>query len=232
LDYFTYQERPVFDMTLNFPLLRALTRLDATLARDLWEWDADLPAHAWLGNFASNHDLAADRPGTLFADEPLRQRAQAAWLLLGPGTPFVYYGNEIGQPQGPERGDVKHRKPLDWQEVARQRDDAGSLWHWHRRLIELRREHASIRRGKAQFLKTNAGPELLALWRETEGDTTLTLLNGSADTLDELTVTLPETPTVITPRWLLGEGPPPKFEGVDLDAGSLAPYETRVLVFK
>jgi hypothetical protein len=81
-------------------------------------------------------------------------------------------------------------------------------------------------------LKTNAGPELLALWRETDGDITLTLLNGSADTLEELTVTLPGIPTVITPRWLLGEGRRPKLEGVVLDAGSLAPYEIRVLVFE
>ena len=55
---------PAFHMTLNFPLLRAFTRLDAAAARELWMWDAQFPQHAWLGTFVSNHDLAADRPGT------------------------------------------------------------------------------------------------------------------------------------------------------------------------
>lgn len=229
LEYFSHDGRPVFDMTLNFPLLRAFTRLDAAVLRNLWEWDADLPAHAWLGNFTSNHDLAADRPGTLFADEPLKQRAQAAWLLLGPGTPFIYYGNEIGQPQGPERGDVKHRKPLNWEEVDRQREDADSLWYHHRELIQLRRASPSIRRGKAQFLEVEAGPEVLAVWREANGESTLTLLNGSARAVEEVVVTLPDGRDESELRWLLGDGPEPKVEGAVLNAGSLKPYEAKVI---
>ena len=120
LKYMGDGERLAFHMTLNFPLVRAFTSLNPAVARDLWTWDAKLPPNTWLGTFASNHDLAANRPGTLFAKEPAKLRAEAAWLLLGPGTPFIYYGNEIAQPQGSEGGDIKHRKPLDWKTLELQ----------------------------------------------------------------------------------------------------------------
>src|SRR4029077_1327140 len=152
-----------FHMTLNFPLLRGFTSLNPAVARDLWTWDAKLPPNAWLGTFTSNHDLDANRPGTLFAKDPAKLRAQAAWLLLGPGTPFVYYGNEIAQPQGPEVGDIKHRKPLDWKTLALQRDDPSSPWRRIENLIPFRAQPPSLRRGKADFLKTSAGDNVLAL---------------------------------------------------------------------
>jgi alpha-amylase len=229
LAYLRHESRPIFQMTLNFPLLRAFTRLDAPAARELWKWDASLPAGSWLGNFTSNHDLAADRPGTLFAGQPDKIRAQAAWLLLGPGTPFLYYGNEIGQPQGPQRGDTRHRQALDWGELNRQQDDPGSLWHWHRRLIQLRHDHASLRRGKARFLETDAGPNLLAFWRETETDRTLTLLSASPEVLSAVTVKVPPDIAGRPAAWVLGQGPVPLREGRNLPIGTLAPFASKVL---
>jgi alpha-amylase len=229
LAYLRHEDRPVFQMTLNFPLLRAFSELNAAIAHDLWAWDATLPAGAWLGNFTSNHDLAADRPGTLFAGQPQRLRAQTAWLLLGPGTPFIYYGNEIGQQQGPQRGDTRHRQPLDWDEVARQRDDPDSIWHWHRRLINLRHDQASIRRGKARFLETDAGDDLLVFWREADGDTTLTFLSASAKSLPALTVQLSPELTGQPTTWLLGDGPVPVCVGGTLRLSPLAPFASNVL---
>jgi alpha-glucosidase len=225
LRYMGREDRPAFHMTLNFPLLGALTRLDPGLARDLWGWDAELPPHAWLGTFASNHDLAADRPGTLFAREPARLRAQTAWLLLGPGTPFVYYGNEVAQPQGSERGDTRHRKPLDWAAVRSQRGDAASPWRWHQRLIRLRAEHPSLRRGKAQFVK--AGDRVLAVWRTHGDDTTLTLFNAQDAPLESVKVMLPARASGRV--FVLGSGPAQVPDPSELDAGPFAPYETKLV---
>jgi alpha-amylase len=225
LNYMGSAERPAFHMTLNFPLLGAFTKLNPALSRDLWAWDAKLPPHTWLGTFTSNHDLAADRPGTLFAKQPDKLRAQAAWLLLGPGTPFLYYGNEIAQPQGPDRGDTKHRKPLDWTSLERQRDDKDSPWRWHQQLIRIRGEHPSVRRGKAQFLATDAGDRVLALWRTHEGDTTVTLINAQ-DALESLKVTLPAG--VSEGAFILGAGTV-RLGSDTLDAGAFAPYEAKVV---
>jgi alpha-amylase len=229
--WFSHEGRPSFHMTLNFPLLPALVRLDPLLARDVWEWGGSLPEDAWLGNFASNHDMAADRPGTLFAERPDQLRAQAAWLMLGPGTPFLYYGNEIGQRQGSEAGDRRHRHPLDWDEVARQRADPDSLWHWHRRLAELRRAHASLRRGKPDFLTTDAASGILAIWRMAEGDATLTVINGTAELLEGLTVQLPAAAPAGAPRRIFGNAAQGVAGGGTLKVGPLAAHEVAVFAF-
>lgn len=113
--------------------------------------------------------------------------------------------------------------------MARQRDDPESLWHWHRRLIQLRHDHASLRRGKARFLKTDAGTNVLAFWREAESDLTLTLLSGSAEALPELTVELPADITGQPTAWVQGEGPIPDRESRSLKLGPLAPFESKVL---
>jgi alpha-amylase len=225
--YMGRADHPAFHMTLNFPLLHAYTKLDPALARDLWTWDAELPAGGCLGTFVSNHDLAADRPGTLFSSRPDKLRAQTAWLLLGPGTPFIYYGNEIAQPQGSERGDVKHRKPLDWAAVKRQRDDETSVWRWHQQLIRLRAQYPSLRRGKAQLLSTSAGDRVLTLWRTHGDDTTITLFNAQDAPLESLKVALPAPAS--RRRFVLGSGPAQGPDSSALEAGSFAPYETKLV---
>jgi alpha-glucosidase len=229
LKYLVRDGRPVFHMTLNFPLLPALNRLDAPAIRESWAWSATLPPGAWLGNFVSNHDLAADRPGTRFANEPEKLRAQVAWLLLGPGTPFIYYGNEIGQPQGPQRGDTKHRQPLDWTEMERQRTDPGSIWQWHRQLIRLRHDHPSLRRGKVQFLETDAGPDLMAILREVDGDATLTILSGAAAELPRVAVTLPGKVRGQSAAKKLGPGEFEFTKNGALTLGPIAPFAATLL---
>ena len=143
LKYMGDGERPAFHMTFNFPLLRGIYEASIRpLPATFGHGTPSCPPNAWLGTFTSNHDLAANRPGTLFAKEPAKLRAQAAWLLLGPGTTrFIYYGNEIAQLEGPEGGDIKHRKPLDWKTLELQRDDPASPWRWHQQLISLRIQH-------------------------------------------------------------------------------------------
>jgi alpha-glucosidase len=71
-------------------------------------------------------------------------RAAATLLLTLPGIAFVYQGDEVGQQDGPDRGEDRagrdpFRAPLPWDEVAAQREDPGSILHHHRELIALRR---------------------------------------------------------------------------------------------
>jgi glycosidase len=171
--------------------------------------------------------LAANRPGTLFAKEPAKIRAQAAWLLLGPGTPFIYYGNEIAQPQGSEGGDIKHRKPLDWKTLELQRDDPTSYWRWHQQLIGLRAQHSSLRRGKVDFLKTTAGDNVLAVWRTHNGDTTLAIFNAQNALVESLTVTLPKR--MSEADFVLGSGSLSLTTPDSLNIGSLGAYESTVV---
>jgi alpha-glucosidase len=94
-------------------------------------------APAWV---LSNHDFGwlASRLG--------RENAETALTLLLslPGTVFLYQGDEIGMENGLDSGGDRYgrdgfRVPVPWDEVERQRADAGSLLHRTRAMIAQRR---------------------------------------------------------------------------------------------
>jgi len=66
-----------------------------------------------------------------------RNKLAALILLTLPGTPLIYYGEEVGM-TGMNPPDEAIRTPMDWNMVARQRQDPRSLLDWYRRLIRLR----------------------------------------------------------------------------------------------
>ncbi len=64
-------------------------------------WEAVVPEVAWPCNVLNNHDQPRSRSrhggGT---DAPARAKLVAAMLLTLRGTPFLYYGEEIGMSDG------------------------------------------------------------------------------------------------------------------------------------
>jgi alpha-amylase len=126
-----------------------------------------------MATFLSNHDIFAGRRvwDQLEGNES-RMRLAAAAYLLQPGTPFVYYGEEIGMAGVPGlAGDRPLRAPMSWtadattagfttgtpfrplapnagtHNVAAQLKDPRSLHRWYRTMIGLRNAHPSISRG-------------------------------------------------------------------------------------
>ena len=69
---------------------------------------------ATLATMLSNHDLfAGERLWDQVHGDRAQYRLAAASYLLLPGTPFIYYGEEIGMSAGPGLdGDVKLRTPM------------------------------------------------------------------------------------------------------------------------
>jgi glycosidase len=126
-----------------------------------------------MATFVSNHDIFAGRRlwDQVGGDER-RYRLAAAAYLLQPGTPYVYYGEEIGQ-AGVHTldGDLPLRSPMSWtaeprtagftrgtpfrplapnqatHNVAAQRADPGSLFHFYKAVIGLRNTRPSVARG-------------------------------------------------------------------------------------
>jgi glycosidase len=65
-----------------------------------------------LGTFITNHDMirvASDVKGNT-----AQLKLGAAALFTLPGTPFVYYGEELGLPNGPTSNDLDKRTPMPW----------------------------------------------------------------------------------------------------------------------
>jgi glycosidase len=69
-----------------------------------------------MASFVSNHDIFAGRRlwDQLQGDEAAYKAVAAAYLLM-PGTPFIYYGEELGQAGVPGLdGDLPLRAPMSW----------------------------------------------------------------------------------------------------------------------
>jgi alpha-glucosidase len=87
------------ELNLAFNFLFVHSGLEAAPLRTIVEgMEARLPAGAWPVYTGSNHD--AGRLATRWAgDDPARARAALMMLLTLRGTPFLYYGDEIGLPE-------------------------------------------------------------------------------------------------------------------------------------
>ncbi|MEE2047240.1 alpha-glucosidase C-terminal domain-containing protein, partial [Nocardiopsis tropica] len=130
-----------------------------------------------------------------------------ALLLSLPGSPVLYYGDEIGMGDNIWLGDRDAvRTPMQWSSdrnagfskgdparlylplimdpvygyqalnVEAQRDNPGSLLHWTRRMIQIRKRHPVF--GTGEFTELNAtNPGVLAFIRE-HGDDRMLCVNN------------------------------------------------------
>ena len=129
-------------------------------------------AEAGLVPFIANHDT--DRAAGYLADANGRIRMAASLYILGPGAPFIYYGEEIGLrgSRGGAATDANRRLAMRWGDgdtvadppgadygsqtdatAASMMEQRSSLFHYYRRLIDLRNAHPEIARGTYQALK-------------------------------------------------------------------------------
>jgi alpha-amylase len=195
-------------MLFYFPLAEAM--LDsllygdaARLAARLEEVSTTMPKGVLTAPFLANHDQL--RVATRLEGQEARVRVAPALLLTLPGTPFLYYGEEIGLPNGPkEEGDPGKRRPMPWNDtqtagftpgkpwapfvegwqqrnVAAQLRDTGSLLHRYRLLIHVRRASPALRLGALRPLpRSEEAPAVVAFLREAEGERVLVVHNLGA----------------------------------------------------
>jgi alpha-glucosidase len=182
-----------FHMTLDFPFAYAAASLNTTDLHNHWTWvKSSVETNGgWMGTFTSNHDNAVSRPMTEHFNDTGKVRAQAALLILGVGTPFIYYGNEIGM-TGAAGDDINLRQPLSWSEVSQQKNNPQSLLNWHKALNTLRKNRISLRVG-SYTLVHNAGG-IFAFERIHGSERTLVVLNLNGTTQSPA-LTLSPSPT-------------------------------------
>ena len=123
-------------------------------------------------SFLSNHDM--DRIGSAFILEN-NMRMAANLYLLSPGSPVIYYGEEIGMrgSRGSENTDANRRLAMLWGDgdyirnpqgstypeknqiqttVADQTADENSLYSYYCRLLSIRHKYPAIARGQYESL--------------------------------------------------------------------------------
>ncbi len=124
-----------------------------------------------LAPFVSNHDrFAGDRLWNQLQGNVAQYKLAAASYLLLPGTPYIYYGEEIGMAASDAlTGDWSLRTPMSWtadargfstgspfrslssnigtQNVAQQLSDTASLHQHYKKLLALRNTQVALNSG-------------------------------------------------------------------------------------
>ena len=161
-----------------------------------------------FATFLTNHDQT--RAMSVFYGNVDKAKLASFLMLTSPGTPFIYYGEEIGM-QG-QKPDPDIRLPMQWSadeyagfsttnpwrtpakdyeqvNVALQSDDANSLLEHYRTLLAIRKSHSALRTGEVILLDTNnTGIYAAILMDKTE--TLLILVNLTDEAITDYALTL------------------------------------------
>ena len=161
----------------------------------------DAKASPAMATFLSNHDrLAGPRLWDQVGGDLKQYKLAAAGYLLQPGTPFVYYGEEVGQAGvNTLKGDGALRGPMSWSadaatggfttgvpfrplapnvathNVHLEQAESGSILGFYKAMIGLRNTLPSIARGS---FEAGTAQGLVASWqRRWQGEHTVVLIN-------------------------------------------------------
>ena len=150
-------------------------------------------------SFLSNHDM--DRiAGSFLVEDYMRMAANL--YLLAPGSPVIYYGEEIGMrgSRGSANTDANRRLAMLWGDgdtvkdpsgstydadkqiqatVAQQKKDKDSLYRYYCRLLSIRHRYPAIARGT--YTAANCEKELGGFLVQYEGERLVILHNTSME---------------------------------------------------
>ncbi|MFZ5971745.1 MAG: alpha-amylase family glycosyl hydrolase [Bacteroidota bacterium] len=157
--------------------------------------------------FLKNHDQ--NRIMSELGDDESRARLAVSILMTLPGTPYVYYGEEIGMKgvkpdeyiREPFLWDVAGKDPMQtkWEEprysteatvtpLAQQKSDPQSLYHFYKNWIGFRNGSRVLTYGSLELSPVKGG-EIVSFYRVSEGEKWL-VIHNVADV--EITLPLPE----------------------------------------
>ncbi|UJF36266.1 alpha-glycosidase [Paenibacillus hexagrammi] len=120
-------------------------------------------------NLLGSHDTP--RLLTQCGNDARKVKLASLLLFAFPGTPCIYYGDEIGMSGG---GDPECRRCMEWDASRQDRD----LFEFFRGLIALRKSSEALRTGSVRFLHAKAGDARLVLERVHENEHVLILVNA------------------------------------------------------
>ena len=159
----------------------------------------------------TNHD--EDRAASLLGRNADKCRLAAAVLLTAQGTPYIYYGEELGLYGTKSNGDEYVRSPMLWGDayntaytdkidaavesnvpsVSEQEADVSSLLQTYRDFIRLRNTYPALATGIMSrhevYNEANTDYPTLAAWVMTQGDERLLVLHNFGSSAIELPLT-------------------------------------------
>ncbi len=168
--------------------------------------DYFLSAPPSMATMLANHDIfAGQRVWDQLGGDEARYKLAAATYLLQPGTPFIYYGEEIGMAGVVGLpGDEPLRAPMSWsaggskdgfsssdkpfrplapniasQNAQAQQDDPASILNFYKAMLKLRKQYPALARGNYEAPSTQG--QVLSFQRGLGKQTNLVVINYGAE---------------------------------------------------
>ncbi len=121
-----------------------------------------------MWNLIDSHDTA--RFLHLCHDNKKKQHLAAAFQLLMPGMPMVYYGDEYAMPGA---NDPDCRRGMYWDEEYQDKE----MYNWYKKLMQIRKAHACIVEGEMIETITNDDDDTIVMIRKNGKETIAMLFN-------------------------------------------------------
>jgi len=200
----------IFNFDLASGIVNSVSGESNTSINSAWTFTLKDITNGEYASFLTNHDQ--NRVMSVLNGKTEKAKLAAVMLLTSPGTPFIYYGEEIGM-QG-KKPDEDIRLPMQWSadtnagftsgtpwrapnadytqvNVAAEEKDSNSLLNLYRTLTKLRAEHSPLRTGSLTVLETgNAG--IYAILRYDDAENILVLINLKGTPISDYKLSLKE----------------------------------------
>lgn len=170
-----------------------------------------------FATFLTNHDQ--QRVASYYNQRLQPQKLAAFVYLTGPGTPYIYYGEEIGMTGG--KPDELIRKPMQWSaqanasfsvsepwqeltegweeiNVETQEQDPDSLLNWYKALVNTRNQLPALQKGSYLPFSSSCR-RLYTVARVYEDQVVLLIANLGVQTMENCTISIAESP--LTGSW-------------------------------
>jgi alpha-amylase len=221
---YSQQMDHIFNFDIASGIINSVNGESNTSINSAWTFTLKDISTGDYATFLTNHDQ--NRVMSVLNGNDEKAKLAAVMLLTSPGTPFIYYGEEIGM-QG-RKPDEDIRLPMQWNadinagfstgtpwrapdpnyvevNVSQQNNDARSLLNLYRKLTPLRREHTALRTGSLAVLDTkNTG--VYAILRSDGNENILVLINLKGTAITDYSLSLNDqslTDSTLTPFSLL-----------------------------
>ncbi len=221
---YSQQMDHIFNFELASGIINSVNGESNSGINSAWNFTLNDITTGDYATFLTNHDQ--NRVMSVLNGREEKAKLAAVMLLTSPGTPFIYYGEEIGM-QG-KKPDEDIRLPMQWNaetnagfttgtpwrtpdptyvdvNVVNQSEDSNSLLNLYRTLTKLRHEHSVLRSGSLVLLDTR-NSSVYAVLRTDGKESILVLINLKGTPISDYSLTLKEKllpDSTLTPTSLL-----------------------------
>ena len=229
-EYFGSSTNPEFNMVFDFDAgWRCVYSVNEN--KDVTEYSLENHNFGTYGTFLGNHDEYYGRVGTVLDQQEQLIKQATALSLLRPTVSFIYYGNEIGQPEESMSGDIRLRGPFKWNLAESQKEYPLSILNLNKKILELKNKYEELQTGVVTKLFSKDSRYLAYfIGNDYSSNKFLCVFNFDNNSVAEIQFAQDKFQSGTTAKVLIGDDQENtiSFTDNDVTVRNLAPYSYRL----